>query len=63
MPADERPLRARRRDTCTGDAARSGLIEQNVIERLQELRPLIAEYEELRRWARALGLDDGRAAP
>ena len=52
MTGPDPHARPRRRDSC---ASRPGAVERAVLERMEELRALVDEYEELLRWARVLG--------
>jgi hypothetical protein len=49
--------RRRRRDACSTGAQLPGAAERALLHRMEQLRPLVAEYEELRRWAERLGVD------
>jgi hypothetical protein len=52
------PLGRRRpRDLCPARAERPGAAERAMLERLEELRGLVDEYQELLVWARRLGVD------
>ena len=48
--------RRRPRDICTGGAQRPSAAERALLERLEELRAVMDEYEELLYWARRLGV-------